>query len=104
MAFLAIVHAPALRLGARLCISDLEQTADKPPASIAPGAQIDLRFGTCCPDLLSGAIGLCDTASEEAVLRVADADWHIRRSNDGGVRAPGLVADDWFVVEGLAAN
>ena len=104
MAFLAIVHAPMLRLGARLCISDLAQTPDRAPMPIAPGAEIDLRFGTCCPDRMSGAIGLCDTSSEEAVLRVADADWHIRRSGKGGVRAPGLVADDWFVVEGLAAS
>ena len=104
MAFLAIVHAPELRIGARLCISDLEQTVDQGPSPVAPGVEIDLRFGTCCPDLVYGAIGLCDTSSEEAVLRVADSDWHIRRSSKGGVRTPGLVADDWFVVEGLAAG
>ena len=98
MAFLAIVHAPALRSGARLCISDLTQTADKPPTPIAPGAEIDLRFGTCCPDSKAGAIGLCDTDSEEAVLRVGNEDWHIRRARAGGVRTPGIIADDWFVV------
>ena len=104
MAFLAIVHSPELRLGARLCISDLAQTTERAPKPLSPGAPIDLRFGTCSPDLRSGSIGLCDISVEEAVLRVADADWHIRRSHQGGVCAPGLVADDWFVVEGLSAS
>ncbi len=98
MTYLAIVHAPALRPGARICISDLAQTTDQPPAPIAPGAEIALRFGTCCPDLVRGAIALCDSQAEQAILRIEKADWTIRRSHAGGVHTPGMVADDWFVV------
>ena len=96
MSFLAIVHAPALRRGARVCIADLAQTLDHAPVAITSGAEILLRFGTCCPDLASGAIAECDR--DEAVLTVDQATWTIRRSPVGGVSVPGLVAEDWFVV------
>ena len=96
MSFVAIVHAPALRFGARLCISDCDQTPEQPPAGIAVGSEIVLRYGTCCPALACGAISARDL--DEAVLHTADADWTIRRSERGGVDVPGLVADDWFVV------
>ncbi len=98
MSFLAIVHAPALRRGARLCIADLAQTLGRPPVAMSDGAEISLRFGTCCPDLASGAIVGCDAGRDEAVLTVDDATWTIRRSRVGGIGVPGLVAEDWFVV------
>ena len=96
MGFVAIVHAPSLRSGARLCISDLEQTPDQPPHGLAPGSQVQLRFGTCCASLDCGAISTLDV--DEAVLRTSEADWTIRRSGRGGVDVPGLMADDWIVV------
>ena len=67
--------------------------------SIAAGDEIALRFGTCCPDLADGAIGFCDAYPDEAVLRVAESAWTIRRSTIPGVDLPGLVAEDWFVVD-----
>ncbi len=98
MSFMAIVHAPALRSGARICICDLDQTIDEPPSELVIGSEVALRFGTCCPSLASGAIQACDLGADEAVLRIADADWTIRRSHEGGVNVAGLVAEDWFVV------
>ena len=99
MTFLAIVHAPVLRPGARLCICDLEQSFDHAPTSITAGDEIMLRFGTCCPDLADGAIGFCDAEPDEAVLRVADSAWTIRRATTRAVELPGLITEDWFVVD-----
>ena len=95
MSFVAIVHAPALRSGARLCISDLEQTPDQPPHGLSAGATVELRYGTCCPSLACAAISARE--DDKAVLRTAEADWTIRLSG-GGVNVPGLMADDWIVV------
>ena len=101
MTFLAIVHAPALRPGARLSIADLAQTLEGPPARLAPGAKLDLRFGTCCPNLACGAILGCNATADEAVLGIAGFDYTIRRCRKhGGVEIPGLVAEDWFVIDG----
>ncbi len=96
MSFVAIVHAPAMRSGARLCISDNDQTADHPPHGLAAGSTIELRYGTCRPLLACAAISARE--ADEAVLQTAEADWTIRRSQDGGVDVPGLMADDWIVV------
>ena len=96
MSFMAIVHAPALRSGARLCISDLDQAPGQPPHGLAAGSTIELRYGTCRPALACAAISARD--DDEAVLRTAEADWTIRRSDSGGVDVPGLMADDWIVI------
>ena len=96
--FQAIVHAPALRLGAKLCLSDLSQTRTRPPAPLASGDAIMLRFGVCCPDHGSGAV--TDVEADEATLRVANARWRLHRCpKRGGVDVPGLIAEDWFVVD-----
>ena len=99
MTFLAIVHSPVLRPGARLCIADLAQSVEKPPEPLSRGADVSLRFGTCCPDLAVGAVDTCDAQTEEAVLRVAESRWAIRRSHSGEIAIPGLKAESWFVVD-----
>ena len=96
--FQAIVHAPALRPGARLCLSDLAQTPTTPPARLSAGAGVALRYGACCPDHGSGAITAID--SDSATLHVADTRWRLHRCPaHGGVDLPGLVSEDWFVVD-----
>ncbi len=96
--FQAIVHAPALRPGARLCLSDLSQTPTMPPARLAAGDAVMLRFGVCCPEHGSGAI--VDIAADLATLRVAETRWRLHRCpRRSGVDVPGLVAEDWFVVD-----
>ena len=96
--FQAIVHAPALRPGARLCLSDLAQTPSTPPAHLAAGDDVALRFGACCPDHGNGAIESLE--ADSATLRVAAARWRLHRCpTSGGIDVPGLVAEDWFVVE-----
>ena len=96
--FQAIVHAPVLRPGVRLCLSDLGQTPTQPPAALAAGDDVALRFGACCPAHGAGAI--IDLEAETAILRVAEARWRLHRCPfGGGVDVPGLLAEDWFVVE-----
>ena len=96
--FQAIVHAPALQPGARLCVSDLRQTATAPPAHLAAGDPVALRFGTCCPDHGQGAI--TDLEGGTATLRISTVRWRLHRCpQDGGIDVPGLVAEDWFVVD-----
>ena len=96
--FQAIVHAPALRPGARLCLSDLAQTPTIPPVRPAVGDSVALRFGACCPDHGSGAI--TEIEADSATLRVAEARWRLHRCPmKGGIDVPGLVAEDWFVVD-----
>ena len=96
--FQAIVHAPALRPGARLCLSDLSQSATRQPSRPAAGDAVILRFGTCCPDHGGGAI--TDVGIGTAILRVAGTPWRLSRCPmEGGVDVPGLVAEDWFVVD-----
>ena len=101
MTFLAIVHAPTLRAGARVCICDLDQTVERLPTSISSGAAVSLRFGACCPDLACGSISEYDAQADRAVLRIAESEVTIQRSRRGGVGCPGLIAEDWFVVDGL---
>ena len=95
--FQAIVHAPALRPGARLCLSDLAQTSGSTPTRLAAGDAVALRYGVCCPDHGSGAI--TEVRADIATLRVAGAHWRLHRCpSGGGVDVPGLVAEDWFVM------
>lgn len=96
--FQAIVHAPRLRPGARLCFSDLDQTPTLPPARLTAGDVVALRFGPCCPDHGTGAVTA--RATDTATLRVAGALWRLHRCPfGGGVDVAGLMAEDWFVVE-----
>ena len=93
----AIVHAPALRAGARLCLSDLRQTLVARPRRPQAGDTLSLRFGVCCPALGAGIF----TAIEDrmATVQIADARWRLGRCpSDGGIEIPGLTAEDWFVV------
>ena len=96
--FQAIVHAPALRPGARLCLSDLAQGPGSPPGHLTAGVAVTLRFGVCCPTLGSGAI--VERRADIATLRVAGARWRLHRCPArGGIDAAGLVAEDWFVMD-----
>ncbi len=96
--FQAIVHAPALRPGARLCLSDLAQTVTTPPARLVAGVGVTLRFGTCCPDHGSGAITALE--ADSATLRVADTRWRLHRCPArAGIDLPGMISEDWFVVD-----
>ena len=96
--FQAIVHAPALRPGARLCLSDLGQTPALRPADLTAGERVVLRFGTCCP--WHGAGAITEVGTGTAILRVAEDRWRLHRCpSGGGIDIPGLVAEDWFVVE-----
>ena len=70
------------------------EASHRVPASAT--SEVQLRFGTCCPTVVCGAISA--RRSDEAVLHTAEADWTIRLSVEGGVDVPGLVADDWIVV------
>ncbi len=98
--FQAIVHAPKLRPGARLCLSDLAQTPTSPPARLAAGDGVALRFGACCPDHGSGAI--TSREADNATLRVADTRWRLHRCPaQGGVDLPGMISEDWFVIDGV---
>lgn len=98
MVFQAIVHAPMLRPGARLCFSDLAQTSIKPPTCLMVGDSVVIRYGACCPDHGTGAITSLE--ADLATLRVAQAQWRLRRCPmRGGIDVPGLVGEDWFVVD-----
>lgn len=93
----AIVHAPKLRPGARLCLSNLAQTPTTLPTRLAPGDAVALRFGVCCPDHGSGAITALE--AESATLQVAGRQWRmVRCPARSGIDLPGLIAEDWFVV------
>ena len=97
--FQAIVHAPALRPGARLSLSDLAQTPTAPPARLTAGDDVAIRFGACCPDHGSGAVMACE--ADSATLRVAGTLWRLHRCPaHGGIDLPGLIAEDWFVMDG----
>lgn len=86
-----------MRIGARLCLSDLEQTTSAAPRSMAAGGTVALRFGACCPRLDAGH--LLAVHDDEATLRVGGSEWRLARSVEaGGVRVPGLVSETWVVV------
>jgi hypothetical protein len=98
MSFQAIVHAPALRQGARLNIADLDQSKTLGPKRIGLGAEVELRFGVCCPDLARAIVVDYTPQPESAVIAVAGEEITIcHRSADAGVSQPGLESETWFV-------
>ncbi len=98
MTFQAIVFAPFLRKGARLCIADLEQTVTTPPKRISIKSNVNLRFGTCCPTLAAGTITDFVESAETAVLTVEGRGWNLKRCpQKSGVSIPGMISENWFV-------
>lgn len=112
MPFNAIVHAPALRLGARLNIAEADQTESTQPCVLTIGAEVRLRIGVCAPELVSGTVIGCTAESERVDPTLVDSTvdlvvggtiWRLQRSERGGVTAPGLVSDAWYVVAAVDA-
>ena len=98
MTFQAIVHAPGLRHGARLNIADLDQSETRGPKRIGLGAEVELRFGVCCPDLARAIVVDYTPLPESAVIAVAGEEVTIcHRAGDVGVLQPGLESETWFV-------
>ena len=98
MTFQAIVHAPDLRAGARLNIADLEQSASQGPKRIGLGAELDLRFGVCCPDLARAVVVDYVPLPETAVIAVGTQEVTIcHPAGHAGSLRPGLRSEIWFV-------
>lgn len=82
-------------------MSDLRQTRAAAPATPTTGDDVALRFGPCCPRLDAGrVVGVADGS---AILRVGLDEWRLARCAGGsGIHVPGIVSENWFVVERLA--
>lgn len=97
MRFDAIVHAPTLRVGARLNIAEADQSETDAPDHLEIGSEVRLRFGVCCPDRSLGIVVEHGAGPETVVLAVGAEAWILLKDDTGGVSAPGLVSEDWYV-------
>ena len=98
MSYQALTNAPMLRGGVCLSFMAIPQKAFDAPRALEIGAEVTVRLGFCCPDILEGRITAVSDEPARAILRLGTEEWALEpgprtEAND----VPGIRSVVWRV-------